>query len=504
MNSLLPLIFFYIAITTAAVTGSYRIPFPPHFQFGAATAAYQIEGAWNEDGKGLNIWDVFSHKPNTTARGENGDVADDHYHKVAEDVELMRSMGLRNYRMSISWARILPDGTLNKINHKGINHYRKEIEMLNNAGIDVYVTLYHWDLPQNLDEKFGGWLNTTVMPKIFADYAEICFKSFGDRVKHWITFNEPWVTAIIGYGTGINAPGRCTGCKFGGNSAVEPYIVAHTQLLAHAAAVQVYRTKYQGSQNGKIGITLNTDWNEPLTDSQDDRIAAQRYQEFQLGWFSDPVIFGDYPASMKERVGQRLPIFTDEEKKSLRGSLDFLGLNHYTSKYVSLNKSASIHDPPVDWSHDIGCIAQVVDKDGKQIGPMADSSWLYVVPWGMRKILNWIKNRYDNIPVYITENGVDSPGESDLPIQQALNDTFRLNYLQSYITEVSKAVNEDKCNVQAYFVWSLMDNFEWADGYSKRFGIHYVDYSSPDKIRYRKQSTIWYSQLIREHQNRLV
>lgn len=473
--------------------------FPSTFRFGAATAAYQIEGAWLEDGKGLNIWDVFTHKPNTTVNGENGDVADDHYHKVPQDIELMKQLGLKHYRMSFSWARILPDGTANNINRKGIEYYQREIEMLNRAGIEVYVTLYHWDLPQALDERFGGWLNTTVMPKIFADYADLCFKYFGDRVKHWMTFNEPWVSSVLGYGTGGNAPGRCTGCKFGGNSATEPYITTHAQLLAHAAAVKVYREKYQKVQNGKIGIVFNSDWNEPLTDSEEDKRAAQQFQEFQLAWFADPVVMGDYPQSMKDRVGRRLPTFTREEKELLRGSFDFLGLNHYTSKYITPNKSASIHDTPIDWSHDTGCIAQYVDKNGRPIGEKADSDWLYVVPWGVRKLLNWIKNRYNNAPLYITENGVDAPGESDLTIAEALNDDFRVNYLISYISEISKAVMNDGCNVQAYFVWSFMDNFEWADGYSKRFGIHYVDYKADELTRYPKKSAKWYRELIKDY-----
>lgn len=476
-----------------------NLPFPSDFRFGAATAAYQIEGAYLEDGKGLNIWDVFSHLPNTTEKHENGDVADDHYHKVPEDVAMMKAMGLKHYRMSISWARVLPDGTLNNVNLKGLEYYSREIDLLNRAGIEVYATLYHWDLPQAIEQKYGGWLNVTHMPRLFADYSELCFKYFGNRVKHWITFNEPLITATLGYGAGVNAPGRCTGCRFGGDSATEPYIVAHAQLLSHAAAVQVYRQRYQSTQKGKIGITLNSDWNEPLTDSQEDREAAQRYQEFMLGWFADPVMRGDYPDSMKSHIGKRLPTFTEEEKRALKGSSEFFGLNHYTSRYIKPNKKYNPNDTPIDWYHDTGCIATAEDINGQPIGEIADSDWLYVVPWGMRRILNWINKRYDNPPLYITENGVDAPGESTMPLQKALDDTFRVNYLASYLSEVSKAINDDKCNVQAYFVWSLMDNFEWAAGYSKRFGIHYVDYNSQSKTRYAKKSAQWYSQLIKDY-----
>jgi beta-glucosidase len=494
------LIIIIVVLLLVTVNTLTTTTFPKDFVWGTATSAYQIEGGYNEGGRGMSIWDVFSHTPNKTANGETGDIADDHYHKVVQDVQILKELGAKNYRMSLSWSRIMSDGTINTLNQQGIDYYNREIDLLKRNGLDVYVTLYHWDLPQFLHEKYGGWLNATIV-QYFAQYADVCYKLFGDRVTAWITLNEPWVTSILGYSDGVNAPGRCTKCRpEGGNSVVEPYLVSHHQLLAHAAAVQIYREKYQHKYNGLIGITLNSDFNAPLTDDPEDVAAAQRRLEFALGWFVDPVVFGDYPESMKQRVQSRLPIFTEQEKQLLKGSYDFVGLNHYTSRYVSNNKSASPTDAPIDWYHDSGTIVSVYDKNGKVIGEQAESDWLYVVPWGMRGILNWIKDRYNNPPLYITENGVDVPKEAEMPLSQALNDTFRLNYLKEYIGQVSNAINIDGCNVKGYFVWSLMDNYEWADGYTKKFGIHYVDYKSPDLRRYTKLSAQWYKEFLQQQQ----
>jgi len=340
--------------------------------------------------------------------------------------------------------------------------------------------------------EYGGWLNES-MSLYFTNYADACFKSFGDRVKHWITFNEPLSFSISGYSTGAHAPGRCSNRSIcnAGNTSTEPYIVTHNVLLSHAAAVHLYRTKYQSAQNGKIGITLNCDWSQPFTNSLRDRAAAERHLEFQLSWFADPVFFGDYPQVMKDLVGTRLPAFTPDQKISLRGSHDFFALNHYTSTYAS----HPVSPPPTDPSWDSDQNAFLTrEKDGKFIGPAADSSWLYVVPWGIRRMLNWVNDRYQDTEIYITENGVDVPKESSMPLQEALNDTFRVNFLKDYIAEVGNAI-QDGVPVKGYFLWSLMDNFEWADGYSKRFGIHYVDYTNGEK-RYQKNSAKWYSNFI--------
>ncbi len=447
-----------LVLTLAAIVLG-DIVFPKEFMFGSATASYQIEGAAKQDGRGASIWDVFAHTPGKTHDGQTGDVACDHYNRFAEDVEIMRKMGLKYYRMSLSWSRLLPNGTLSSINQKGIDHYNREFDLLIKNGITPFVTLYHWDLPQRLHEQFGGWLNTTLITKAFGDYADLAFKSFGDRVKHWITFNEALTFSVLGYGAGVHAPGRCTGCKpEGGNSSTEPYIVSHSQILSHATAVNIYRTKY-ASQKGSIGMTMSCDWSEPFSDKPDDLEAAERAMLFEFGWFADPQLYFDYPQTMKDRVGKRLPAFTEEEKLLLRASKpDFLGLNHYSSSWVGAPREKKVPSEPSYYS-DMD-VWGTREKDGKMIGPVADSDWLYVVPWGSRHVLNWVAKRYSGIDLYIFENGVDVPGEDAMPLEQALNDTFRLNYISDYLTEMSKAVMIDKVPLRGYFCWSLMDNYE--------------------------------------------
>jgi len=327
------------------------------------------------------------------------------------------------------------------------------------------------------------------MATYFGKYADACFNAFGDRIVYWTTFNEPLTFCNVGYNYGSHAPGRCSDrskCS-AGNSSTEPYLCAHSVLLAHSEAVKIYRTKYQPTQKGKIGMTLNTDWAVPMTNSTDDANAAQRNLEFQCSWFADPVWFGDYPQSMKSAVGSRLPQFTADQSVQIKGSWDFYAMNHYTTKYVS---NRPIPNPSAGWDDDQGTSVTAY-KDGVPIGPPADSNWLFVVPYGIRYMLGWISKRYGHPAIYITENGVDVPGESNMTLDQALNDTFRVNFYQNYTDNVMLAVG-DGVDVRSYFAWSLMDNFEWADGYNKRFGMHYVDYNN-NLTRYQKQSALWYA-----------
>jgi len=468
--------------------------FPTDFLWGSATASYQVEGAYNIS-RGLSIWDIFSHTPGKTANGDTGDVADDQYHRYREDIQLLTGVGFNSYRLSLSWPRLFPTGRP-PLNQVAVDHYNDVINGLLANGVTPFVTLYHWDLPLELHKVVGGWLSEDIV-EYFGIYADAAFSSFGDRVKHWTTFNEPLSFTQLGYASnGLHAPGRCSDRNFctAGNSSTEPYIAAHNVILAHAAAVNIYRTRYQSKQKGVIGITLNCDWAEPYTNSTADRDAAERHLEFQLAWYADPIFKGDYPDSMKRLVGERLPQFTNAQKKFVKGSWDFFGLNHYTSLY-NLDRPA----PPPNfvsggWSDD-----QRVDysttRDGKLIGPAADSSWLYVVPWGIRKMLHWVADRYDKPPIYITENGVDVPNEGQLPLQQALVDTFRVDYYDQYLSNVSAAM-QDGVDVKGYFAWSLMDNFEWADGYTKRFGLHYVDYKN-NLTRYPKESAKWFRSFIK-------
>ena len=489
-------------------------PFPSDFAWGAATASYQIEGAYNTDGRGMSIWDTFSHIPGKTANGDNGDVADDSYHRYKEDIKLAVQMGISHYRMSISWSRIMPDGKL-PLNKKGVEFYNNVINELLANNIEPFVTLYHWDLPQELandpdgksegDKLFGkGWLDASIADD-FVVFAEACFHQFGDRVQNWLTFNEPLTFVNMGYSAGIHAPGRCTGCSLGGDSATEPYIVAHNVLRAHAKAVARYRLMKQISPtllDGKIGITLNCDWAEPFTQSDDDKAAAERYLEFQLAWFADPVFFGKYPDSMVANVGERLPKFTPEEAAMLKGSWDFFGLNHYTSTYVRKpDFPAPKAGKGASWGEDSWTAQTATSLEGTLIGPLADSGWLHVVPWGFRNMLNWVAERYGNPGIYVTENGCDVPNESQLPLDQALQDDFRVNFYRDYIQNMALAMM-DGVSVKGYFAWSLLDNFEWADGYSKRFGLHYVDYTDGKMTRYKKASAKWYRNFIRQNSDK--
>jgi len=301
-----------------------------------------------------------------------------------------------------------------------------------------------------------------------------------------------------GYAYGSHAPGRCSDRKIcpTGNTNTEPYIAAHNMLLAHAKAVNVYRTKYQATQKGVIGIVLDSSWAEPFSNSTEDLAASDRAMEFFAGWFADPVFKGDYPASMKQYAGSRLPTFTDAEKALLKGSADIYALNHYTSRYAQNdpNPPTNPGGPDAD-DH----VLLTTERDGKLIGPQADSPWLYVVPYGIRKNLFWLQERYGNLEFWITENGVDVPGEDAIPLPQVLHDVFRVLYYHEYLHELSMAIYDPqhRVNVKGYFAWSLMDNFEWNDGYSKRFGIHYVDYKN-GLTRYPKDSAKFFKALVSE------
>ena len=469
------------------------------FLWGVATAAYQIEGG--QDGKGPNIWDEFALLPGKISNGDTADIADDSYHKYLEDVELLKEMNVKAYRFSISWSRILPFGK-GEINQSGIEYYNKLINLLIEANIEPVVTLYHWDLPQSLHAEYNGWLSKQI-EQDFLEYANICFNSFGDRVKIWSTMNEPWSFTFLGYGEGAFAPGRCsdrTSCAEG-DSATEPYIVAHNILNTHSLVVELYRNKYQKLQNGKIGFVLNIDYATNLTNSIEDIEAANRHNEFQLAWFSDPIHFGHYPQSMIDRVGSRLPQFTEEEKLRLIGSIDYFALNHYTSWYTYNDPSLSQYQ---GWPFDQETAQTKYDTNHIINGLQAESVWLTVVPKGLYDSLLWITNRYtiNNIKpmIIITENGCDVPNESNLSINEIINDNFRINFFQLYLNELNHAI-EDGMNIKGYFAWSLLDNFEWKDGFTPRFGMNFVNYTDPNRTRIPKNSSKWYKEYILSHNN---
>jgi beta-galactosidase len=456
--------------------------FPKDFIWGTATSSYQIEGAWQTDGKGLTIWDAFSQIPGNVYENHTGNIACDHYHRYKEDIALMKMMGLKAYRFSLSWARILPQGT-GQVSKEGIQFYSNLIDELLKNDITPWITLYHWDFPLDLHLKKDGWLNPHI-DQYFGEYAKVCFDHFGDRVKHWITLNEPWVVAVLGYGQGIFAPGRI--------SNVEPYLVAHHLIKSHAKAVEIYRNEFQSKQNGVIGITNNCDWRDPATDSPQDKAAAQRSLEFFLAWFADPVYFGDYPEVMKSRLGDRLPQFTPSESSLIKGSSDFFGLNHYSTLYASDATGETV-------STDIkGNGGMSEDQDVKltrnPVWKLTAMDW-NVVPDGCRKLLHWITDRYNRPDIYITENGCaynDFVNENGEVIDQDRID-FYAGYMQASLQAI-----EEGANLKGYFAWSFMDNFEWASGYSKRFGMHYVNYETLQRIP--KASAKWFGEVIKNNE----
>ncbi|CAN1263546.1 Beta-glucosidase 24 [Linum perenne] len=393
----------------SAVDHSFnRTSFPADFLFGTASAAYQYEGGAAEGGKGPSLWDSYTSKyPGRIADGSNGDLAVDQYHRYKEDVAIMKKTGLNSYRFSISWPRILPNGKASEgVNKEGIAYYNNLIDELLANGIKPMITLFHWDIPQSLEDEYGGFLSSKVV-KDFGDYANVCFNYFGDRVKYWITLNQPLGYSVGGYGIGQLAPGRCSewmnmNCTIG-DSATEPYIVGHNMLLAHAAVVNLYRHKYHATQKGVVGISQVAQWSIPLSNSKEDYDAAQRSNDFVIGWFMEPLVTGKYPASMKALVGNRLPKFSKKESKMLKGSFDFVGLNYYTSMYVT---SGSPPSNPMFASFftDSRTNSSFV-RNGVPIGPLQAGTRQYIYAKGFREVVLYIKEKYNNPIIYITENG---------------------------------------------------------------------------------------------------
>ncbi len=454
--------------------------FPSDFIWGTATSSYQIEGAAALDGKGPSIWDAFTGIPERVHNGDTGEVACDHYHKYKEDIQLMKDMGVKAYRFSISWPRVLPTGK-GKVNEAGIKFYSDLIDELLKADIVPWVTLYHWDLPLALQLEEDGWTGANISDH-FAAYADLCFDRFGDRVKNWITLNEPWVVAILGYGQGVFAPGRVS------NS--EPYLAGHQLILAHAKAYNLYKEKYS-HQNGVIGITNNCDWREPLTNSQADKDAAERALHFFLAWFADPIYKGDYPDTMKERLGDRLPTFTAEERAMVLGTTDFFGLNHYTTMYAAHDDGTVKKERSVYGNGGIS-EDQMVDLSLDKNWTFTAMNWA-VVPWGCQKLLEWIDERYDRPDIYITENGCAYP---DKIVDGKVNDQARLDYYKGYLQACQTAMDKG-VKLKGYFAWSFMDNFEWASGYEKRFGLHFVDFETLERTP--KASALWFREVIGEN-----
>ncbi|XP_058729971.1 cyanogenic beta-glucosidase-like [Vicia villosa] len=408
----------------------------------------------------------------------------------------MKDLNMDAYRFSISWSRVLPKGKLSGgLNPEGIKYYNNLIDELLANGLQPYVTLFHWDVPQALEDEYGGLLGRQNIIYDFRDYAELCYKEFGDRVKHWITLNEPYSVSTNAYVYGKFAPGRCSdwlklNCT-GGDSGTEPYLAAHNLLLAHSAAANLYKTKYKSSQHGIVGITLISHWPVPATTAKADVDAAQRFLDFIFGWFMDPLTRGEYPRSMRNLVEKRLPKFSREESRELKGSFDFLGLNYYTSYYVADAPHLRNARPAKQTD---SLINVTFEYNGKPLGPMSASSWLCIYPRGFRQLLLYVKNKYNNPLIYITENGRDEFNDPTLSLEESLLDTDRIDYYFRHLYYLATAI-KDGVNVKGFFAWSLLDNFEWESGLSLRFGLVFVDFKNGQK-RHPKLSADWFKNFL--------
>jgi beta-glucosidase len=431
--------------------------FPADFIWGAATASYQIEGAVNEDGRGESIWDRFCTIPGAVRNGESGAIADDHYHRYRDDVALMRELGLNAYRFSVAWPRILPTGR-GEINPAGLDFYDRLVDELLSNGIQPFATLYHWDLPQALEDE-GGW-TTRSTAEAFPGYVEAVVRRLGDRVKHWITHNEPWVAAWLGYGQGVHAPGRKEGVA-GALSA------AHHLLLSHGMAVEVIRRE---CPDARVGITLNLSHVYPATEEQADVEAARLADGTGNRWFLDPLFRSQYPADMLSNFEEALPHIEPEDLQTIAAPIDFLGINNYSRQVV---RAGGEGEGPVAHVHPTG-------------SEYTDMGW-EVYPQGLFDLLVRVTRDYSPPALYITENGAAFPDVLNHAGQ--VLDPERQSYLEQHFEAARRAIGEG-VPLKGYFVWSLLDNFEWAFGYKMRFGIIYVDF--PTLRRIPKGSYHWY------------
>ncbi|GAB4496149.1 MAG: GH1 family beta-glucosidase [Anaerolineales bacterium] len=441
--------------------------FPKNFLWGTSTAAYQVEGAWNEDGKGESVWDRFCHTPYHVTNGDTGDIACDHYHRTAEDIALMRWLGINSYRLSIAWTRILPEGR-GAVNPKGLDFYDRLIDALLEAGIAPNVTLNHWDFPQALMES-GGWAARD-SAQWFADYAQVMFKHFGDRVSFWATHNEPWCIAFLGYGNSHHAPGIADTSR--------AYRAAHHLLLGHGLAVQAFR---QGGYKGEIGIVLNPQHIVPATDSEADQLAAQRVYEELVGLFMSPLFLGKYPEYLWNWIGSHRPDVHPEDLDIIRQPLDFLGINYYMTQSVRFDVGGGM----------LKASAPSISEPG---WARSDMDW-GIAPSGLTALLLHLQAAYNPPKLIITENGVALP---DVPDATGfVRDWGRVRYHMEHLRAAHEAIQAG-VNLQGYYAWSLLDNFEWAWGYKMRFGLIRVDYDQNCR-RTPKQSAHWYRQVIAEN-----
>jgi beta-glucosidase len=438
-----------------------KITFPKGFIWGVATAAYQIEGAWDEDGKGESIWDRFSHTPGKIAHGDTGDIACDHYHRWLEDVALMKELGLHAYRFSISWPRLLPEGR-GRVNAAGLDFYSRLVDGLLEAEIEPFITLYHWDLPQALQDQ-GGW-PARATAEAFVEYADLAARKLGDRVKHWITLNEPYVSAMVGYLEGRHAPGH--------SDLDEALAAAHHLLLAHGWAVPVIR---RNSPEAQVGIALNLSGQTPASPSAADRAAAWQQDGVINRWFLDPLSARGYPADIVQHYGSPMDFVQAGDLEAIAAPLGFLGVNYYTRGIVRSSVVSEAENAP-----------RTVFPNSEQ----TEMGW-EVYPEGLCELLGRLHFDYRFPALYVTENGAAYPDQIGPDGQ--VDDPLRVAFLKEHLAAAARAIAAG-VPLRGYFAWSLMDNFEWAHGYSKRFGLIYVDYQTQRRVF--KTSAHWYRQVI--------
>ncbi len=439
-----------------------NVKFPKDFIWGVATASYQIEGSPLADGAGPSIWHRFTHTPGTIHDGDTGDVACDHYRRYREDVALMKSLGIKGYRFSISWPRIFPKGK-GRINERGLAFYDRLIDELLKAGITPFVTIYHWDLPAALQD-IGGWTNRDIA-YWFSDYADYLFQRLGDRVKHWITLNEPWATAFVGHLFGEHAPGM--------KDIFSAFAVVHNELRAHSKAVEAFRDE---NIEGKIGITLSNHSMKPASQNEKDLTTARVAHEFtNYPLFLDPIYKGLYPETLSHIVEEYMPKDYLQDMDEIKRPIDFVGINYYSGSLVRFNPEKPFGLETLD--HGL---------------PKTEMGW-EIYPEGLYEMLKGVQEDYDPGEVFITENGA---AFKDVVEDGQVHDRERIDYLRAHFTQAHRAI-KDGVRLRGYFVWTLMDNFEWAYGYSKRFGIVYTDYKTQERIV--KDSGKWYANVISEN-----
>ncbi len=434
--------------------------FPDAFLWGAATAAHQIEGSPLADGAGPSIWTRFAHTPGMTLNGDTGDVACDHYRRWKQDVALMRELGLKAYRFSVSWSRIHPEGT-GRVNQAGLDFYSRLVDELLENGIEPLLTLFHWDLPAALDDR-GGWLNRDCADW-FADYGTTLYRALDGRVKKWATINEPWVVTDGGYLHGALAPGH--------RSRYEAPLAAHNLMRAHGAAVQAYRAEGRH----EMGLVVNIEPKYPAGDSPEDAAAVRRAHAYMNEQFLHPALLGRYPDELKDIFGDAWPEWPAEDFALIRQPLDFVGINYYTRSVTAAGDSYPQRTAVVR----------------QPLGTYTETGW-EVFPQGLTDLLLWFKDTYGDLPVYITENGA---AFFDPPVAEGgrVRDPLRTDYLRKHLSAIHDAIAAG-VDVRGYMAWSLLDNLEWSLGYSKRFGIVHVNYGTQERTP--KDSARWYSKVI--------